>query len=220
MDWPLLEPLPENDRRAVLAAARRRKYGKGEIVFHEGDPADSLHLVLSGHLAIQVSTPDGERATLNVLSPGAHLGELALLPGAPAHQRSASVVALEPAETLVLSTAVFRELCEQNPQIERLLVELMAARIRELSARLVEALYTGLDRRLYRCLLSLAEVYGSGSANPVIPLTQEQLADLVGGTRPSVNQILQRLLDQHVIDLGRGKVTVLDLAALRRKSGD
>ena len=80
MDWPLLAPLPPEARSALLSAARRRTFRKGEVVFHEGDPADALHLVTSGHLAVQVATPDGERATLNVLGPGAHVGELALLP--------------------------------------------------------------------------------------------------------------------------------------------
>src|SRR6476661_2129931 len=98
MEWPLLAPLPPAPREAVLQAARRRRFGKGEVVFHEGDPADSLHLVTAGHLAVQVSTPGGDRATLNVLGPGAHVGELALLPDV--HQRSATVTALDSAETL------------------------------------------------------------------------------------------------------------------------
>ena len=99
MDWPLLAPLNAEERTATLQAARRRSFAKGEAVVHEGDPADCLHLLVSGHLAVQVSTPDGEHATLNVLGPGAHVGELALLSGGPAQQRSATVVALDAAET-------------------------------------------------------------------------------------------------------------------------
>lgn len=220
MDWPLLAPLAEDERAAILKAARRRSFAKGEVVFHEGDPADSLHLVTAGHLAVRVSTPDGERATLNVLGPGAHVGELALLGSAPGHRRSATVVALDAAETRVLAATAFHELCEQNPRVQRLLTDLLAARVRELSARLLDAMYVGLDRRLYRSLLELAELYGPGpNGHPVVPLTQEQLADLAGGTRPSVNQILQRLVDQQVIALGRGKVTLLDPGRLRRKAG-
>jgi CRP-like cAMP-binding protein len=219
MDRHLLAPLSEKDRRAVLAAGRRRRYAKGEIVFHEGDAADSLHLVVAGHLAVQVSTPDGDRVTLTVLSPGSHVGELSLLPGADEQQRSAAVIALDAAETMVLSRAAFQELCDGNPQVQRFLVDLMAERIRELSARLLEALYLGLDRRLYRCLIDLAEVYSNGSTRTIIPLTQEQLSGLVGGTRASVNQVLQRLLDQRIVELSRGKVIVLDLAALHRKAG-
>ncbi len=219
MDWTLLSPLPEDERAAVLAAARRRTFAKGEVVFHEGDPADALHLVVSGFLAVRVSTPDGEAATINVLGPGDHVGELALVDRSATTSRSATVVALQAAETRVLSASTFHELCRKRPVLEGLLVDLLAERIRELSARVLDLMYLGIDRRLYRTLLDLGDRFEPGSAAPVIPLTQEQLSDLVGGTRPTVNQVLQRLLDQGVIELGRGRVTVVDRPALLRKAG-
>jgi CRP-like cAMP-binding protein len=230
MDWPLLAPLSPEARSALLSAARRRSFRKAEVVFHEGDPADALHLVTSGHVAVQVATPDGERATLNVLGPGSHVGELALLPGHQSQQRSATVLALSAAETRVLSAAAFHAVREEFPAVNQILVDLLAERVRELSDRLLETMYVGLDRRVYRCLLRLHEVYGEqvagagpgspGSRAPVVvPLTQDQLSDLVGGTRPSVNQVLQRLQDQRVIELGRGRVVVLDRAVLARKAG-
>ena len=223
MDWPLLAPLPPDARSALLSAARRRSFRKAEVVFHEGDPADALHLVTSGHLAVQVATPDGERATLNVLGPGSHVGELALLPGHEAHRRSATVLALSPTETRVLPAAAFHAVRAQFPAVDQILVDLLAERVRELSNRLLETMYVGLDRRVYRCLLRLQEVYGGPAAvapGPVVvPLTQDQLSDLVGGTRPSVNQVLQRLQDQRVIELGRGRVVVLDRQSLARKAG-
>src|SRR3954447_16954204 len=116
MDW-LLHPLSEPERTGVLPAAPRRELERGEVVFREGDPADAVHLVLSGHLAVSVSTSDGERATLNVVGPGSPVGELALLSrGAPA-QRSATVVALEPSVTRVLTATAFRELCARHPAV-------------------------------------------------------------------------------------------------------
>jgi CRP-like cAMP-binding protein len=220
MDWPLLAPLTDADRSALLDATRVRSFAKGEVVFHEGDPADALHLVESGHLAVRVATPDGERATINVLSPGDIVGELSLLEEQVSGRRSATVTALEATRTRALTGTAFQALCRQHPGVRVVLGAALAERIRELSARLLEAMYVGLDRRVYRRLLELAAVYGTGGDDPVVvPLTQEQLADLVGGTRPSVNQVLQRLLAQDVIDLGRGRVVVRDLAALRRKAG-
>lgn len=218
MDWPLLAPLPASTRDAVLAASRRRSYSRGEVVFHEGDPADALHLVVSGHLSVQVSTPQGDRATLNVLGPGAHVGELALLPDGRSPQRSATVTALDGAETRVLSAASFDKLRESHPRVTEILVTLLAERVRELSTRLLESMYDGLDRRLYRCLVRLGRVYAEGPGPATIPLTQDQLSDLVGGTRPTVNQVLQRLVDQGVVELGRGRVVLLDVATLRRKA--
>lgn len=219
MEWPLLAPLPGEARDAVLRAARRRSFARHEVVFHEGDPADSLHLVTRGHLAVQVSTPGGDRATLNVLGPGAHVGELALLPDAGT--RSATVVALDESETRVLSAPAFDQLRQAHPAVNEILVMLLAARVRELSSRLLEAMYDGLDRRLYRCLHRLGGVYAeevAPGAPVTIPMTQDQLSDLVGGTRPSVNQVLQRLVDEGVVELGRGRVVLHDVKALRRKA--
>jgi CRP-like cAMP-binding protein len=218
MDWPLLTPLSEEERTAVLKASRRRTYARGEVLFHEGDIGDSLHLVLRGHLAVRVSTPNGERATLNVVGPGAHVGELALAHRSGPHVRSATVVALEPAETRNLSAHAFYDLCDRHPRVQTLLVDLLATRVRELSFRMLETMYLSLDRRLYRRLLFLTEVY-EGQPDVVIPLTQEQLADLVGGTRPTVNQVLQRLVDEGIVELGRGKLIVRDRDALAGKAG-
>jgi len=217
MDWPLLAPLAPEEREAVLEAARERSFAKGEAVCNEGDPADAMHLLVSGRLVVQVSTPDGERASLNVLGPGDHVGELALLPHGG--RRSASVIALEAATTRVLTAHAFHELCARHPAVQGLLVDLLAERVKELSNRLLETMYLPLDRRLYRSLLQLGHSYAVGDRDPEVPLTQEQLADLVGGTRPTVNQILQRLADEGIIELGRGRVVIRDLHALRAKGG-
>ena len=78
-------------------------------------------------------------------------------------------------------------------------------------------MYESLDRRVYRRLLELARAYGAADGTVTIPLSQTQLADLVGATRPSVNQVLHRLAELHVVSLGRSRIEVLDLAALERR---
>lgn len=198
----------------MLAAARPHRYARGEVLVNEGDPSESLHLVASGRLAVRVSTSDGANATINLLGPGDYFGELSLLEGS-SPVRSATIVALEPAQTLSLSAAEFRELRRRHPAANQLLLALMARRVEELSARLLEAMYDGLDRRVHRRLGELADLYGRDRPGPVVvPLTQEHLAELVGGTRPSVNQVLQRLAADGIVQLGRGKVTVLDRSRL------
>lgn len=218
MDWPLLASLTDEERAQVLASAHRHRYGRGEILVHEGEPSDSLHLVAAGRLAVRVSTPDGDNATLNILGPGDYFGELSLLDGAQ-QARTATIVALEPAETMALSASAFRDLRQRHPAADQLLLRLMARRIDELSARLLEASYDTLDRRLHRRLLQLGKLYGAPSGPMTVPLTQEHLAELVGGTRPSVNAVLQRLSAEGVIELGRGRVTVLDPARLEELLG-
>ena len=220
MTWDVLASLPEQDREEVLAAAARRTYNRGEILVHAGDRADSLHLISEGRVAVEVSTSDGDRATLNILSPGDYFGELSLVGTAAAHRRTATVVALERTRTLCLDVATFERLRTRQPAFDRLLVTALAARVEQLSGRLLDVLYVGLDRRLYRCLLQLAEIYDDGGdpAGPTIPLTQDQVAGLVGGTRPSVNLALQKLSTQGIVQLQRGRIVVRDLAALERKA--
>jgi len=217
MEWRLLESLDADERGQVLAAARSRHYARGDVLVHEGDPADSLHLVAAGRLAVRVGTADGENATLNVLGPGDYFGELSLL-GGRSPVRSASVVALEPAETRLLSATAFRELRRRHRGAEELLLVLLARRVEELSARLVEAMYDGLDRRVERRLAELAATYAGGGGPVTVPLTQEDLAGLVGGTRPSVNQVLRRLAAEGVVQLGRGRITVIDPARLHPRT--
>lgn len=217
MEWPLLAGLPEDVRREFLGVARRRVFARNEVICHAGDPADSLHLVAQGRLSVRVSLASGDSAMINVLKPGDYFGELALL--SPDGHRTATIAALEAAETLVVTASAFNRLCQTHPAVERTLTTLLGHRVDELSQRLLESMYVGLDRRLYRRLVELCESWGESDGPVVVPLTQAQLADLTGGTRPTVNQVLQRLVDQGVVEVSRGKVVVLDLARLRAKTG-
>ncbi len=218
MTWPLLAPLDEEQRDRVLQAARPRSFDKGEVVFHEGDPGESLHLVRSGRFAVRVSVPSGDTATLTVLSPGDSFGELALI--RDSHERTATVVALEPSGTLALGRQDFLDLRRSHPGVEELLVEMLAKRVDELSQSLLEALYVGVDRRVIRRLVDLAVAYRRSDETTVtIPITQDDLAGMAGATRPTVNQVLQRLAASGTVALGRGRIELLDLDQLRRRSG-
>lgn len=215
MEWELLGSLPPAERDQLLAAAARRSYNRGEILVHAGDRADSLHLITDGRVAVEVASADGDRATLNVLSPGDYFGELSLVGASSERRRTATVVALELTRTLVVDVDTFDRLRSARPAFDRLLVTALASRVEQLSGRLLDVLYVGLDRRLHRSLVELAGIYADDS----IPLTQDQLAGLVGGTRPSVNQALQKLSAQGIVELRRGRIVIHDLAALERKAG-
>lgn len=215
--WRLLEPLRAEDREAFLALAHRRTFARNEVLCHEGDPADSLHLVERGHLTVRGTLASGAAATFTVLSPGDYFGELALL--RTDRRRTATVTALEESRTLAVAGTAFERLCQHNPGIERVVATLLADRIDLLSRRLLETMYETLDHRVCRRLLDLADAYGGGDGAVVaIPLSQAQLADLVGATRPPVNQVLQRLADRNVVRLSRSRIEVLDPAELRRRS--
>ena len=217
MTRQLLAPLTEAERERVLRTARPYTFAKGEVVFREGDPGETLHLVRRGRLAVQVSIPSGDTATLCVLSAGDAYGELALL--REGHDRTATVIALEPSETVALTRADFETLRRDHPGVEQLLVEMLGRSVDELSRALIEALYEGVDRRVVRRLVDLADAYQVASAGPIaIPITQDDLAGMAGATRPTVNQVLQRLAAKGMVSLGRGRIDVLDLEELRRRS--
>ncbi len=215
----LLSPVPTDVREKVLAAARRRLFSKGQVVFHEGDPGDSLYLIQGGRMAIRVSTDTGLSATLRIMGPGDAFGELALVRPGARRLRTATVVALEPASTLAVSRVDFAALCAKHPEVERLMVSLLVERIDQLSQRLLESLYVGVDRRVYRRLVELAEIYGTGEAGVIVPLTQDDLAGLAGTTRPTVNQVLQKLAALGHVRLNRGSIEIANVDAIRDRVG-
>ena len=219
MEWGLLEGLPDADRRVVLGAARRRRFARGEVVFHEGDPAETVHLVVEGRFAARRSTDAGDTVTFAVLGPGEAFGEMAMI--LRAARRTSTVVALEAAVTLSLGFAEMERIRRAHPTVERLLVELLAERVRRLSDHLVEALHVPADQRVVRRLSELGDRYGTavGGGPAVVPLTQTEIGELAGASRPTTNRVLRRLADEGVVELRRGVVVVLDPAALARRGG-
>src|SRR4051812_40326166 len=109
---PLLQALPRAELEQLVGLMRRRTYRRGEVVARQGDPGDSLHVVLEGHLKVVLSSEVGEDLVVTVLGPGALFGELALLDGAP---RSATGVALESLTTATLRRSDFLDLVRRSP---------------------------------------------------------------------------------------------------------
>lgn len=213
----MLRSLPDPDAKLLLRAGKVNHYERRDVLVREGEVADSFHILLDGRAAVRVTTPSGENAIVNILGPDEHFGEVSLL-GRDDPRRTASIVALEKVRTLSIPASVFLDLRERNPRLERLVSTILARRVDELSAQVVEAMYDSLERRVVRRLCGLAAVYGSGDGEVTIPLTQDELSQLVGGARPSVNQVLRHLVDEGHLEVRRGRITILDLAALRSLS--
>lgn len=204
--WPILEVLEAEEMRGVLAGARRRSYRRGEVVFHREDQADTMHLVRSGCLAVRVTTPLGDVATLQLVGPGQCFGELALL--RPGHVRSATVQALSASETYALSQRDLDELRHRHPEIGEHLLRMLADRVSDLTDRLVQALYTPAPQRVRQVLELLAERYREPGGDAVIPLTQDDLAGLAGTSRLTVNRVLQQMRRRSQVELGRGRIRI------------
>jgi CRP-like cAMP-binding protein len=215
MDWPILSVLSDADQRALLSTARRRRFARNEVIFHEGDPGETLHLVSKGHVAVRVTTPLGDVATVRVLRPGDFFGELAVVSPAP---RNATVVALDVAETLVIHRDQFRDLLDRQPSVQALLVEALVTEVRRLAVQLLDALYVPVERRVWRRLLELESVFGDGTGTAVITLTQEDLAQVVGTTRPTMNRFLREGEAAGILCVARGRVEITDHDQLARRA--
>jgi len=199
MEWRLLGGLSEPERRAVIAGTQRHRYGAGEVVFHEGDLADTLHFMAEGRVAARRTTAAGESATFAVIGPGEAFGEMAML--TTGGRRTSTVVALEQAVTLSLRFVEFDRLRHTHPGVERLLVDVLAERV-------------------VRRLAALCDQYHVDGVHVAtrIPLTQNEIADLGGTSRSTTNRVLQSLASDGVVALHRGHVDVVDPEALRRRA--
>jgi CRP-like cAMP-binding protein len=209
--------LAGEDQRRLLAVARRRRFGKGEVVFHAGDLGDSLHLVAKGRLAVWAGTPLGDATMLSVLGVGDYFGELALVDDG--HHRSATVTALEPVETMSVRRDEFERLRADHPSVDQVLVAALAGQVRRLSDLVTEVLYVPAQRRVLRRLLALAELWGGAHPGVVIPVTQDDMAGLAGTTRPTANRTLRQAEAAGLLALGRGRIELLDPDAIARKAG-
>ena len=211
---------------ACIACLRLRRFRRDETIFHQGDPGDALYIVASGTVKVLLPAPNtGEPAILATLGRGQFFGELAMLDGEP---HSASVVALEPTETLVLGRDDFGRLFEAEPSIRRSLVLALSRELRRLTDH-VEALhFLDLPGRLALRIADLARSAASDGAATIPdssggptgevrldwPYTQAELAGMVGGSRESVNRLLADFVGRGLIRFEQDTLVVPDAGRL------
>jgi len=211
VEFRLLSDVPPDDVRALVAISRRRSFVKGEVVFHRDDPGDSLHLVVKGSFAVRIMTPLGDTVTVAVRGPGHNFGEMALAD--PDSRRSATVAALQSSETMAVHYGDFERLRTQYPQIDRVLTAFLVGEIRRQNDLLLDALYLPAERRILRRLAELADMYADRDG--VIALTQEELGQIAGANRTTVNRVLRQQEELGTITLTRGKTRIVDHESLR-----
>jgi CRP/FNR family cyclic AMP-dependent transcriptional regulator len=213
MEWELLQHVPGDYVREVLAVARRRRFSRREVVFHQDDPADSLHLIVKGRFAVKIHTSRGDPVTIAVRGPGESFGEMALVGEEP--RRAATVAALEEGETFAVYKTDFERVRRDHPGVTDVLVAFLANEVRRQNQLLVEALYLPAETRVLRRLIDLATAY---EGRDEIPLTQDELAELAGTSRATVNGVLGQEQGRGAIELRRGRIVIVDEEQLRRRA--
>jgi CRP/FNR family transcriptional regulator, cyclic AMP receptor protein len=211
----MLGDLPEDVAALLIGASRRRRYAANEVIVREGDPADSIHLIRRGHVAIMVTTPLGHQLTFTVMGPSESFGELSLLSGG---HRTATARALEATETLALHEAALNRLRRDHPRVNDALLRVLSAQVLRLSERLAEHLYLPVEARIRRRLLGLCAVYDEIDGVTTIPLSQDELAELSGAARPTVNRVLRQDQVRGIVALARRRIAVLDREMLARQA--
>ncbi|MGZ9160910.1 MAG: Crp/Fnr family transcriptional regulator [Candidatus Limnocylindrales bacterium] len=213
---PFFAGLDEDALGRVAAGMRSRRFRRGEVIFHLGDPGDALFVIVSGEVKISLPSETGDEAILATLGPGAVFGELALLDGAP---RSASATAISAAETVVLPRDRFRELIATEAGVRDALLASIAGELRRLTTHVEELHFLDITGRLAARLVRLSQEggvahAGDGSIQLRRNLTQGDLAAMVGCTRQSVNKLLGQFADDGLVRLDRGGIVVIDLDGL------
>jgi CRP/FNR family cyclic AMP-dependent transcriptional regulator len=199
---------------AVLAAARKRTFHRGEVVFHEGDPGDSIQLIEQGHFALRLVTPRGDVCMTRVFGPGDMFGRVAL--GPVEAVREATIVALDESETFELFRKQLDDLRAAHPSVSDALVATAGLELRRVSVHLLEALYIDADRRVRRRLLELGDDYRDEAGLVAIPLTQEDIAALAGTSRATVSRVLAEEERRGTIMKRRRSIVLLDVEQLAR----
>ena len=215
---PLFAGLDEEGLTSLVRGMRVRRFRRGETVFHVGDPGDALFVLISGSIKITLPADTGDEAILATLRPGDFFGELALLDGAP---RSATAVAIEPTETYILGRDRFRELISSEPVMREAVLATLATELRRLTHHVEELHFLDITGRLASRLARMAgesgaSRLGDGTIRLAGPLTQGDLAAMIGCTRQSVNKLLGMFTDDGLIRLERDRILVLDLDGLLR----
>jgi CRP-like cAMP-binding protein len=199
----------------VAAGMRTRRFRRGEVIFHIGDPGDALFVIVDGEVKISLPSETGDEAILATLRVGDVFGELALLDGAP---RSASATAISATETVVLPRDKFRELIATEAGVRDALLASIAGELRRLTTHVEELHFLDITGRLAARLVRLAQEGGTRTSDGTVRLrsnlTQGDLAAMVGCTRQSVNKLLGQFTDDGLIRLDREGIVVTNLEGL------
>jgi len=215
---PLFAGLSPDQLGKVAALASVRSYGAREVVVTQGDPAHSLFAIVRGRLKVSSCGPDGRDVVLGIMSEGEVFGEIALLDGG---MRSATCTAIEACELLAIERSQFLQMLEQTPAIAVKLLHVLSGRLRRLSQRSEDAAFLDVPSRLARSLLDLASRFGERTSSTTgvyiaLKLSQQELGDLVGATRESVNKHLSDWSRQGFLQMHGGRMVISDIDSVRR----
>ena len=212
---PLLAALPPRESQLVAPLFRAKTFATREMVVREGTQGTALYVVLIGYLKATTLSPDGKETLLSVMGPDEVIGELSVLDGQPC---SANVIALEPVTLATIDRAPLLQVLGESPQLSIRLIEVLAQRLRHVSRRCGDIASMNVCSRLAAALVSLAEKHGLSEDGGVcipVKLSQQDLGNMVGATRESVNKLLRHWTESGLLRQEGGRMVIMNFEAMR-----
>jgi CRP/FNR family transcriptional regulator, cyclic AMP receptor protein len=213
----LFANLADEDLHELMAAAKRRAFRSGEVIFHRDDPGQVLYMIKEGKVKICIISPDGQEISLAVFGKGECFGEFALLDGLP---RSADAIALEKVECYTLQRSDFHNAIMKNPKIAIQVLEALTKRLRNTDNMVEDLIFLDVYGRVAKKLLELADAHGIKTDDGVridVRLTQQELASMVGASRESVNKVMGYFTEKDFISTDKHRITLHRIADLKRR---
>lgn len=215
---PLFRELDDEAAAALRSTMSEVHLERGEVLFHEGDEGDRVYVVISGKIKLGRTAPDGRENLLALLGPGQMFGELSLFDPGP---RSATVTAVTETTLLGLGHTDLLPWLTGRPEVARGLLLQLASRLRRSNDTLADLVFSDVPGRVAKALLDLSTRFGVPSeegVRVVHDLTQEELAQLVGASRETVNKALADFVARGWLRLEQRSVVILDVERLRRRA--
>ncbi len=215
---PLFEALSEEDARALRSDVIDVYLDRGERLFAEGDTGDKLYIILTGKIKLTKAAPDGRENLLSVHGPGEMFGELSLFDPIP---RTSSATAVTNARLAAIAHDDLRAWLSSRPEVAMHLLQALAQRLRRINEVKADLVFTDVPGRVAKALLDLSDRFGVLTPDGVQvnhDLTQEELAQLVGASRETVNKALADFAARGWIQLAAKSVLVTDTDRLRKRA--
>ena len=210
-DHKLFRELDAAALSQLTGFAKKRSFKRASAIFSKGDPGNSLYFVVAGTVKIGVSSADGRGAMFNLINPGEIFGEIALLDGL---ERTADALANTDCELLVIDRRDFIPFLKLQPSLATSLIAMLCERTRWISDHVEQVIFPELSGRLAKALIRLMDKQDIVD-HPKIEITQQEIGEMVGMSRESVNKQLQDWAEQKIVGLQRGAITLIDVDALK-----
>jgi CRP/FNR family cyclic AMP-dependent transcriptional regulator len=211
---PLFAAMSQENLATLLEIGRSTNVPAAQVLFHKGDEPDRFFVVVAGSARASAPSHDGRDLVVRLFAAGDICGEIAVLDGGA---RTADVTTTEPCELLVFERNRFNRYLIDHPEVTRELAGILARRLRQTTELLSDNAFLGVPARLAKVLLSLARSRGGASADDkviTIELSQQELAEMVGTSRVSINKQLREWEEQGLVEIKRRRLTIHDIGEL------